>query len=298
MTDSPALTTPTDPARERRIIAASAMGEATPLRATIASARPADVSSPVPELESIEIVRLRRAPYRPTWDLQRERATAVAVGAAREALFLVEHPPVYTLGRRTAPEHVLVSEADLAALGAEVVPVDRGGDVTWHGPGQLTGYPILALAPRGRDLHAYVWNVEQLLIDLAATYGIGARRAPGMPGVWVGQEKVAAVGIKIARGWVSYHGFGLNVDPDLRWFEHIVPCGLHGWGVTSLARLLGHPVSLEEVEARLVPLFQDRFAPGLRLITEPDATLPAAPAVSAEPDAIQVAAPTVSAEPA
>jgi lipoyl(octanoyl) transferase len=212
------------------------------------------------EQHSPEIIRLSDAPYLETWGLQRERAAAVAARCATEALLLVEHTPVYTLGHRTDREHLLRSEAELRALGAEVVSVDRGGDVTWHGPGQLTGYPILDLGRRGRDLHAYVRNVEQLIIDLAATYDIEAHRFPGRPGVWVGQEKLAAIGIKVLRGWISYHGFAVNVDPDLRWFDHIVPCGLHGCGVTSLARLLDRTVSVDEVAGRLGPLFEKRFA--------------------------------------
>ncbi len=182
---------------------------------------------------AIERLWLPAQPYQAIWEWQRQRAGAVARGESSEALAFVEHRPVYTMGQRTDPGHLLGSEAELRALGAEVCWIDRGGDVTWHGPGQLTGYPILDLHRVGRDLHAYVFALEELVIQVAASYGIAARRAPGMPGVWVGDEKLAAIGIKVARGWVSYHGFALNVDPDLRWFEWIVPCGLHGLGVTS-----------------------------------------------------------------
>ncbi len=210
---------------------------------------------------AIERLWLPAQPYQAIWEWQRQRAGAVARGESSEALAFVEHRPVYTMGRRTDPGHLLGSEAELRALGAEVCWIDRGGDVTWHGPGQLTGYPILDLHRVGRDLHAYVFALEELVIQVAASYGIAARRAPGMPGVWVGDEKLAAIGIKVARGWVSYHGFALNVDPDLRWFEWIVPCGLHGLGVTSLARLLGQAVAIEEVAGRLTTLFAQRFGP-------------------------------------
>jgi lipoate-protein ligase B len=208
----------------------------------------------------VELHRIPAGPYAEIWDWQRRRAAAVAAGTAAQVLALVEHHPVYTMGRRADPAHLLEDEASLRARGAEVHWIDRGGDVTWHGPGQLTGYPILDLRCVGRDLHAYVDALESLLIDLAATYGVVAGRAAGRPGIWVGDAKLAAIGIKVARGWVSYHGFALNVDPDLRWFDPIVPCGLHGCGVTSLARLLGRPVAVDEVADRLVPLFESRFA--------------------------------------
>jgi lipoyl(octanoyl) transferase len=209
--------------------------------------------------KDVELAILRAAPYTPTWDLQRERAAAVAAGGASEALFLVEHTPVYTLGRRTDHAHLPSGEAALRALGAEVVPVDRGGDVTWHGPGQITGYPVLDLNHHGRDLHAYVWSIEQLLIDVAASYGIQAHRAEGMPGVWAGNAKLAAIGVKINRGWVTYHGFALNVCPDLAWFDHIVPCGLHGYGVTSLQQLLGRPITWDDAAERVAAAFEKRF---------------------------------------
>ncbi len=212
----------------------------------------------------IELRRLAGQPYGPIWAWQRARAGAVAQGTAPEALALVEHRPVYTMGPRTDPAHLLAGEETLRAGGAEVCWIDRGGDVTWHGPGQITAYPILDLRRVRRDLHAYVNALEGLLIDLLAGYGLTAARAAGRPGVWVADEKVAAVGIKVARGWVSYHGFALNVDPDLDWFAPIVPCGLHGYGVTSLARLVGRSVSIDEVVARLVPLFEARF--GARLV--------------------------------
>ncbi|MDQ3701299.1 MAG: lipoyl(octanoyl) transferase LipB [Chloroflexota bacterium] len=221
-------------------------------------------SEPGSTEKSIERVWLPPAPYAVIWEWQCQRAAAVAQGAAPEALALVEHRPVYTMGRRADPGHLLRSEAELRALGAEVCWIDRGGDVTWHGPGQLTGYPILDLQHRGRDLHAYVFALEELIIRLAAGYGITAQRAAGRPGVWVGDEKLAAIGIKVVRGWVSYHGWAINVDPDLHWFEWIVPCGLHGCGVTSLARLLGCRVTVADVADRMTALFEERFGPVAR----------------------------------
>jgi lipoyl(octanoyl) transferase len=133
-----------------------------------------------------------------------------------------------------------------------VVWVDRGGDVTWHGPGQVTGYPILDLKLRGKDLHRHVEWLEQLTIDVCESYGISAARKQGKPGVWVADRKIAALGVKVNRSWVSYHGFALNVSCDVTWFERIVPCGLHGFAVTSLERELGTRVEWDDVAQRLV----------------------------------------------
>jgi len=206
-----------------------------------------------------ELLIRRGAPYVPTWEWQRARAAHVADGTADEALLLVEHTPVYTLGQRSDPDHLLHDEAALRTLGADVVWVDRGGDVTWHGPGQITGYPILDLKPRGRDLHRYVETLEQLLIDTCASLGVAASRVDGMPGVWVGDEKIAAIGVRFTRGWISYHGFAMNVSNDLSWFEKIVPCGLHGYGVTSLSRVLGREVRWGEAAERVVACFERLF---------------------------------------
>ncbi len=207
----------------------------------------------------MEVLTRRGASYVPTWDWQRERAAAVGDGRADEALLLVEHAPVYTLGQRSDPAHLLQDEAQLRAAGAEVVWVDRGGDVTWHGPGQITGYPILDLRGRGRDLHRYVETLEQLLIDVCAAYGVTAQRAIGMPGVWVGEHKIAAIGVRFSKSWVTYHGFALNVVNDTAWFDRIVPCGLHGYGVTSLSEQLGRPVGWEDAAQCVVEHFHRLF---------------------------------------
>jgi len=170
-------------------------------------------------------------------------------------LLLLEHPHVYTLGRRADPRHVLVPPA---SVGADVVHVDRGGDVTYHGPGQLVGYPILGL-PAWRDgepdVVDYVRRLEQVLIDVLADLGVAATARSGFTGVWVGDDKVGAIGVKVARGRTR-HGFALNVDPDLSMFEHIVPCGITDKGVTSLARLLGRAPEMHAV----VDIVERRFA--------------------------------------
>lgn len=201
----------------------------------------------------------RGAPYVPTWDWQRERAAAVGDGAAHEALLLVEHAPVYTLGTRSDRANLLLDESSLRSLGADVVWSDRGGDVTWHGPGQITGYPILDLTRRWRDVHRYVAALEQLLIDVCAVFGVTAHRAAGMPGVWVARAKVAAIGVRVTRRWVTYHGFALNVCNDASWFAQIVPCGLHGYEVTSLSRLVGRTVAWDEAAEHVDRQFDRHF---------------------------------------
>ena len=204
------------------------------------------------------LLRLGRVEYAAAWELQRRLVEARRAGEVGDVLILLEHPHVYTLGRRADESHVLVGEAGLAALGASLFRIDRGGDVTYHGPGQLVGYPILDLKRRGADVHRYVHDVEEVIVRTLADFGIAGGRLAGYPGVWVGDEKVAAIGVKVAH-WVSSHGFALNVDPDLSYFGHIVPCGLHDRGVTSIARLLGRPVGLEEAASRLEARFAEVF---------------------------------------
>jgi lipoate-protein ligase B len=184
------------------------------------------------------VLWLGQVDYRTAWQLQAELASAVAKGACPETLLLLEHPPTITLGRSAKDAHLLASVDRLNTLGIEVVPVDRGGDVTYHGPGQLVGYPIVDLNGRGRDLHAYLRQLEGALIDVLAEYGICAGRKPPHTGVWVEDRKIAAMGIKVSR-WISSHGFALNVASDLTGFSHIVPCGLADFEVTSLSRELG-----------------------------------------------------------
>jgi lipoate-protein ligase B len=177
------------------------------------------------------------------------------VRAEREELaylVLVEHdPPVITLGRGKGPRHVLATDEELARLGIEVHPSTRGGDVTYHGPGQLVGYPICRLDRRGRDVHRYLRNLEEVLIGVLGRFGVEAGRQEGLTGVWTDQGKIAAIGIAVRR-WVSYHGFALNVSPDLSHFETIIPCGLDDRAVTSLSAVLGRQVALDEVKAPLL----------------------------------------------
>lgn len=197
---------------------------------------------------------LGTVPYREAEALQR----AVHEHATDDYLLLQEHPHVYTLGSSAHAEHIL---RDPASVGAELVEADRGGDVTYHGPGQLVGYPIVSLAEwraGQRDVVAYVRRLEDVLIAVLADFGITAQRSEGFTGVWVGDEKIAAIGVRVARGRTR-HGFALNVDPDLSMFEHIVPCGIRDRGVTSMTKVLGRPVAMREVVDRVVAHFADAF---------------------------------------
>lgn len=193
---------------------------------------------------------LGRVPYRPVWAFQQALAAAVAAGSGPEALVLLEHEHVYTFGRGGNLAHLLASPEALGSLGAEVVLSDRGGDATYHGPGQIVGYLILSLRRRGIDAHTFVRGVEEIVLRALAGWGIAGERIAGLPGIWVGLRKIAAIGIRVSRG-VSYHGFALNITTDLSYFEHIVPCGIQGRGVTSLARELGQAVPLGAVRDAL-----------------------------------------------
>jgi lipoyl(octanoyl) transferase len=185
-------------------------------------------------------------------------------GRIADTLLLLEHDPVFTLGRNARKENVLFPEDALRARGFDVFETGRGGDVTYHGPGQVVGYPILDLAPDRCDVHRYVRDLEEVMIRVCADYGIAGERVPGLTGAWVGRHKVGAIGIRIAR-WVTSHGFAFNVSNDLAPFDLIVPCGIRDRGVTSLTQLLSTPPSMDEVMDRLahhcIALFQRSLAP-------------------------------------
>ena len=192
--------------------------------------------------------------YAAAVELQREKVAQRKAGAIPDTLLLLEHPHVYTLGRNARQENLLVSAEWLASRGAQVFHTDRGGDVTYHGPGQLVGYPILDLTQHRRDISWYMRSLEEIFIRTARDWGIEAGRSPGAAGVWVGNDKLVAMGVHLSR-WVTSHGFALNVNTDLRYFEWIVPCGLRDKGVTSLAKLVGRAVEMEEVTTRVVEHF-------------------------------------------
>ena len=199
-------------------------------------------------------------PYADALTLQRALVERRRAGAVGDLLLLVEHPHVLTLGVRGdgGRSHVLATVEALAARGIDLHEAGRGGDITYHGPGQIVGYPIIDLKPDRCDVHRYVRDLEEVLIRTAADYGIQAGRLEGLTGVWVGREKLAAIGVRIAR-WITSHGFAFNVTTDLDYFNLIVPCGIADRGVTSLARLLGHAVDRAEVENRIVARFCEVF---------------------------------------
>jgi lipoyl(octanoyl) transferase len=208
----------------------------------------------------LDVRRLGRVPYTEALALQRSLVEDRRAGRIGDTLLLLEHPHVLTLGVRGdgGRSHILATDEALASRGIEVHETGRGGDITYHGPGQLVGYPIVDLNPNRRDVHRYVRDLETVLIRTAADYGIEAGRVGGLTGVWVGDDKLAAIGVRIAR-WITSHGFALNVSTDLDQFNLIVPCGISDRGVTSLARLLRRPISMAEVEFRVIEHFVNVF---------------------------------------
>jgi lipoate-protein ligase B len=186
----------------------------------------------------LNVTHLGPTPYREGLALQEGLVQARAAGETGDWLLFPDHPPVLTVGRSPSPGNVVAAPDTLRSLGIEVFEVARGGDVTWHGPGQLVGYLICDLNDRGRDLHRFLRDVEEGLIQALSSWGLAGERSPGRTGVWVEGEKIASIGIAVRR-WVSYHGFALNVAPDLRFFDLIHPCGLRGIHMTSVARRLG-----------------------------------------------------------
>jgi lipoyl(octanoyl) transferase len=208
----------------------------------------------------LDVRRLGVVPYAEALALQRSLVEERRAGRIGDTLLLLEHPHVLTLGVRGdgGRSHILATADALAARGVEVSETGRGGDVTYHGPGQLVGYPIIDLNPDRRDVHRYVRDLEEVLIRVARDYGITAGRVDGLTGVWVGDEKLAAIGVRIAR-WITSHGFALNVTTNLDYFSLIVPCGIPDRGVTSMSGLLGRPVELGEVADRVAVHFANLF---------------------------------------
>jgi lipoate-protein ligase B len=191
-----------------------------------------------------------RLPYLEAWELQRDLVVRRRTGAIPDALILLEHPPTYTIGRSGTVASVLLDRAAREAAGIDLIESDRGGDATYHGPGQVVGYPIVDLRARGGDVHRYLREVEEILLRTLADFGLHGQRDGRYTGVWVGDAKVAAIGVKVSGG-VTSHGFALNVDPDLEHWAGIVPCGIRDRGVTSLAGLLGRPPSPARVRASI-----------------------------------------------
>lgn len=200
---------------------------------------------------------LGRMSYREAWEVQLQTHAMVAEGRAEPTLLLVEHPPVITFGRKGGRENLLASESFLREHGFDLFDIERGGDVTYHGPGQLVGYPILRV---GRRVQQYLRNLEGVMVRVLERFGIVGEGSPGYAGVWVGNSKVVAIGVAIKRE-VSFHGFAMNVHTDLRHFDYIIPCGIADRGVTSMSTLLGRHVSIEEVKPVLLEAMRGVFDP-------------------------------------
>jgi lipoyl(octanoyl) transferase len=218
-----------------------------------------ELEKQAPAHPAIEVQRLPGlVPYAKAWDLQREMVRLRKNDEIPDTLVLLEHPPVYTVGRAARDASNLgAGEEYLRSLGAEVFWSDRGGDATFHGPGQLVGYPILLL--RDRDTHGYLRRLEAVLIRALVDYGLEGWHHPEYTGVWVGEKKIVAIGVKFSSGWITSHGFALNVSTDLSWFDRITPCGIRGYSVTSVERELGREVPMAEVEQKVLGRFRETF---------------------------------------
>jgi lipoate-protein ligase B len=192
------------------------------------------------------VEQIGSVPYGAGLRIQAERVARRKAGEIPDTLLLLEHPHVYTLGRNAKRENLLISEDRMRGIGAVLFETDRGGDITYHGPGQLVGYPIFDLTQHRRDIAWFMRSLEEVFIGVASEFGIEANRMAGAPGVWVGNNKLVAMGVHVSR-WVTSHGFAFNVNTDLGYFDHILPCGLRDRGVTSLARLLGRLVEMDRV---------------------------------------------------
>ena len=205
-------------------------------------------------MRKIDILNLGFKPYKEVWDLQKELVEKRRNGQINDTLILVEHEPVYTLGKNADENHILQhSPQDV-----KTYHIERGGDVTFHGPGQLVGYPILDLHNYKKSISWYMRSLEQLIIDTLAEYGITAERKVGLTGVWVGDEKIAALGVRVTR-WVTMHGFALNVTPDLIYYSGIIPCGIFEYGVTSMAKLVTNEITVKSVKRVLKKMFMNQF---------------------------------------
>jgi len=204
--------------------------------------------------------------YKEAWDLQKQYVKEIDKEERDETLLLLQHPPTYTLGTDRHPEHLLLEEASLQQQGIALYEIDRGGDITYHGPGQLVGYPLIYLDAIGLDLHGYLRSVEEVIIEWLAQYGIIGTRKQQYTGVWVGDKKITAIGVKFNRsryrkGFITSHGFALNIKSGIaaEGFSGIIPCGIQEFGVTSFNDVTGMDLSVEEAAEQIIPIFKQRF---------------------------------------
>ena len=204
---------------------------------------------------SHNILDLGLSDYNDTWKLQKKLQSKRILGEIEDHLLLVEHPPVFTLGKNASKQHIINNSEDVS-----IIQTDRGGNITFHGPGQLVCYPILDLNHYKRSITWYMRELEQLIIDVLGEYDIKASRKKGLTGTWVKDKKIAALGVRISR-WVTMHGFSLNINPDLNFYKHIIPCGIKEYGVTSMAKIMGNEVpSMDEIKTKMTKCFIKNFA--------------------------------------
>lgn len=203
---------------------------------------------------SHNILDLGLSDYNDTWKLQKKLQSKRILGEIEDHLLLVEHPPVFTLGKNASKQHIINNSEDVS-----IIQTDRGGNITFHGPGQLVCYPILDLNHYKRSITWYMRELEQLIIDVLGEYDIKASRKKGLTGTWVKDKKIAALGVRISR-WVTMHGFSLNINPDLNFYKNIIPCGIKEYGVTSMAKIMGNEVpSMDEVKGKMTKHFTKNF---------------------------------------
>jgi lipoate-protein ligase B len=203
---------------------------------------------------SHNILDLGLSDYNDTWKLQKKLQSKRILGEIEDHLLLVEHPPVFTLGKNASKQHIINNSE-----GVSIIQTDRGGNITFHGPGQLVCYPILDLNHYKRSITWYMRELEQLIIDVLGEYDIKASRKKGLTGTWVKDKKIAALGVRISR-WVTMHGFSLNINPDLNFYKNIIPCGIKEYGVTSMAKIMGNEVpSMDEVKTKMTKHFTKNF---------------------------------------
>ena len=204
---------------------------------------------------SHNILDLGLSDYNETWKLQQQLQSKRILGEIKDHFLLVEHPPVFTLGKNASKEHIISNLDDVS-----IIQTDRGGNITFHGPGQLVGYPILDLNHYKRSITWYMRKLEQLIIDVLFEYDIDANRKKGLTGIWVKNKKIAALGVRISK-WVTMHGFSLNINPDLNYYEYIIPCGIKEYGVTSMAKIMDSEApSMDEIKIKMKKRFTKNFS--------------------------------------
>ena len=203
---------------------------------------------------NLQVQDLGLCSYKEVWDLQKNIHADRIAGKDQDTLLLVEHTPVYTFGKNADENHLLQHYPE----NVPIFHIERGGDITFHGPGQLVGYPILDLNNYKKSISWYMRSLEQVIIDTLNLYGLEASRKDGLTGVWIGDEKIAALGVRISR-WVTMHGFALNVNTDLKYYDGIIPCGILEYGVTSMEKLLDHKISMDDIKNNLISCFRNIF---------------------------------------